>query len=334
MMKALVMMAALAAAAAGCGRAGGVAAGERATALADGALAPVDVLIPWGAGDDEVGFRPKGDGTPSQGPWSIAAMPGGGVVVLDALNGKILDVSPDGGVQVVGRVPWHVRGLAAGPDGEVAAWSPVTAQIMLFSNGAPAMMNAARHLVNGRGIDLGPSKTVTLRTAYQERFILGSPSAAVGWPQVLLTKLEGEFPWDEGRGLQVVLDAASRPVLQAVPQRPGQIKASPETLWALDRPVSSARIVGTNETGIVCLETETIVSQIPVGVEKKLVCGRPADGTVLLDLSVPGAGTFSSMNDAALSSEIPVLAVMWPETGGLRVRSFVLGEGVGKEGKP
>ncbi len=58
---------------------------------------------------------------------------------------------------------------------------------MTDANGAPRVMSVPRYLVNGRGIDLGPSKTVTLRTAYQERFILGSPSAAVGWPCVTVS---------------------------------------------------------------------------------------------------------------------------------------------------
>jgi hypothetical protein len=308
-----------------CSPAGPPAPGQAQRALENVNLEPIDVLIAWGSGPDQVGLKPKSSESIGQGPWSMAVERDGGVLVLDSLNGRILRIDSQGHTHVVAHVPWHARSVAAGPAGEVAAWSPVTARVHVFSDGLEEIMDVPRPLMSIRALTIGMSKTVTLYTAYQERFILGSPGLSVGWPQILYTKMEGEYGWDDDHGLQVVLRESRPVIMKAKSFRSGESKAgSMVDLWEIDREVGSARIMGTAKCSIVCLKLETITSENPVAVKKELFCGHVPSRTVMLDETLP-ENPYPVMNEASMGPGIPVAGAMWPEEEGLRVKTWVLG---------
>ena len=266
-MKFKVLIPAILLAAHACSPAEPPAPGQAQQALVNANLEPMDVLVGWGSGPDQLGLKPKSFESVGQGPWSVAVTPEGGVLVLDSLGGKILGLDPHGRTYTAAHVPWHVRSVAAGPSGEIAAWSPVTAKIHFFSDGLEEIMDVPRALMSVRAVTIGVAKTVTLHTAYGERFLLGSPGLPVGWPQILHTKMEGEFGWDEDHGLQVAL-RESRPVImkarnfRSMENRAGSVV----DLWTIDQEVSSARIMGSSKGAVACLKLETITSENPVAV--------------------------------------------------------------------
>jgi hypothetical protein len=301
--------------------------GQAQQALESADLMPMDVLVGWGSGPDQVGLKPKSPESIGQGPWSMAVTDRGGVLVLDSLGGKILGMDPQGRTYTAAHVPWHVRSVAAGPAGQIAAWSPVTAKIHFFSDGLAEIMDVPRALMSVRALTIGVSKTVTLHTAHGERFLLGSPGLPVGWPQILHTKMEGEFGWDEDHGLQVVLRESRPVIMKAGNFRSMENKGgSTVDLWTIDQEVSSARIMGTSNGAVACLKLETITSENPVAVKKELFCGHVPSRTVLLRENLPDC-PYPVMNEASMGPGIPVVGVMWPEEKGLRVKTCVLENG-------
>src|SRR5688572_18065895 len=51
--------------------------------------------LPWGAGPDALGHD-LGEERNAEGPPALAALPGGGFAVLDAVNGRLQRFRPDG----------------------------------------------------------------------------------------------------------------------------------------------------------------------------------------------------------------------------------------------
>ena len=307
---------------------------ETQLAVEQGEHAPMDILIPWGSGDGRIGFRPGGEETPAQGPRSMAITPTGDVLVLDTLNRRVLGIRPDGETFVAAPAPFGAMDMTAGPDGSLALWNMITAKVhVIDSNGMTSILAIPRPLRMIQGIDLLDSKLVILRTAYQERYILGSPSAPVTWPGVLYTKMKGAYPWGADRGLQVVVKAGGPPTLLVVKNRaggqePDEASRKAAVLWTLDAPAASvARIVGTGSAGIVCLRIEEITSQNPVRVTRTLWCGMPETKKVLLETRLGDANLFAPVKDIALSNTLPLAAAMWAEPEGLRVKTYLLDRG-------
>ncbi len=311
---------------------------ETRLALGSSGLEPMDTLIPWGSGHGEVGLLPGGAEAPARGPLSMAIAPSGDVLVLDALNRRVLGIRPDGETYVAAPAPFGAIDLAAGPDGSLALWNTITAKVhVIAANGSSSILDVPRPIRMIQGIDLLNSKLVILRTAYQERYILGSPSAPVTWPRILFTKMKGVYPWGADRGLQVVVKAGGPPTLLVVKNRaggqePDEASRKAAVLWTLDTPAANAaRIAGTNKAGIVCLRIEEITSQNPVRVTRTLWCGMPETKQVLLETVLGDTVLFAPAKDTALSKTLPMAAAMWAEPEGLRVKTYLLG---GEEAAP
>ena len=325
--------------------------------------ARLQLTIPWGeAGSPDKGLglkRPRGEGVP-QGPSDLFATRGGGLLVLDRLNRRVVAVARDGSLHGVASVPQDSEHLQVGPRGSVSVWSRLRAKIWFFDpNGASAGSLAVPRALRGvRGFTVGTSRQVRLHTAFQSRFELGSPSAA--WPlrATLAQAQEGIFPDEQGRGLAVSVSRGEVKIIRFTPratskggrgqtqgqgqgqgqgqdqgqgqtQRPHESSGQREedratVLWRLDERATAARLVGRDE-GVVCLKLERAHSATKSGrvvVHREALCVEEASGGVVSREALPAPGIYLPRRELVLSAEPLRLVHMRPTASGLELRGF------------
>ena len=315
--------------------------------------ARLHLTIPWGgagASDRGLGLeQPRGEGVP-QGPSDLFATTGGGLLVLDRLNRRVVAVARDGSLHGVASVPRDGEHLQVGPSGSVSVWSRLRATIWFFEpDGAPSgSLAVPRALRGGRGFTVGTSRQVRLHTAFQSRFELGSPSAA--WPlrATLAQAQEGLFPDEQGRGLAVSVSRGEVRLIRFTPratsksgrsptkgqtksqtQRPQESSGQREedratVLWRRDEGATAARLVGRRE-GVVCLKlerTHTVSKTHRVIVHREALCVEEATGGVVSREALPDPGLYLPRRELVLSTQPLRLVHMRPTASGLELQGF------------
>jgi len=296
-----------------------------AAARAVRAAAHESARIRWGSGPGEAGFRPKAGESAAEGP-SAVAVSRDAVFVLDRLHERVLRVSFRAGdpARIAAEVPRDAEHLAAGPDGSLAAWSPLRAMAWLRSpDGSDAGEIAVpRALRDVQSIALTGSHRVRVTTAMQESLDLGSPRVPLDLSAALRTKREGAAFLSDGRGVAVRrFDGRTAELL--VYARADRDRRAVAVRHRLDGTIDAARIVGT-AGAVVCLRIERVTSAAVVEVAREVQCLDVEKGATVLRASLPPPGPYTPHEELAVGQSPPSLAAMTPDDGGLIVQRWSL----------
>lgn len=289
-----------------------------------------ETTLSWGAGAGQVGLVPAASERAARGPQAIAVGNDGEVFVLDNVNGRVLAVDASGAARVaVAEVVAHSEGLAIGPDGAIATYSPLLSAVAIAdATGAPAgEVRVSRMLRHVRGISLQSSRRVLVHTAQQETFPVGSPSAPLALPATLHGKREGAAPLGDDRGVSVLATGGGQVELQIVRAGAMTSTATAErrrVLATLPVPggASAGRVVGATDE-LACATLERVGNGAPVTVQRRLACLRLASpaGVVVHEEALPAPAIYQPPHPVALGGAPLSVASMQPSDAGLTVRS-------------
>ena len=297
-----------------------------------------ELMLPWGEGPGQAGFRPAVPEQLADGPSAVAVDREGRVLVLDRRNGRVLSIAGGGQVRTWMGVARDAELVAAADDGAVALWSPLRARVWIQGpDGAPAgEVSVPRELREIQGLGLGPSRRIAVRTSFQETFEIGSPTAPMGLDDVLRSKREGSASLPNGEAL-----AARRRsegggeilVLGRDAKDSGRTRV--ERSLSVKGPLAAIRIAGVAAaaTGaVICARVERFdaapAKGEPLVVGREVVCLDGASGTTLLAEPIARPGSYVPAQDVAVGGIPPTLAVIEPTEAGLRVRTRRIGEEV------
>lgn len=185
---------------------------------------PDRLLLPWGGGAGQVGLAPAAEERPAQGPLSLAAAPGGGLWLLDQLNGRLIQLAPDGSWHGAVPCPPGATDLLVGAEGRVHVLSLINHRVSILAPSGRLAEELALplplRLVAGLALD-GQGRLL-LVNAYQETFTLGLAGDRTRWPELLHTKVEGVPGPSGGPRQQAVLRHGHGVLLRFGPAAGGQ----------------------------------------------------------------------------------------------------------------
>ncbi|HQY60259.1 MAG: hypothetical protein IPF92_26700 [Myxococcales bacterium] len=296
------------------------AASTRAALHADGSL-----TLAFGENAGQLGFAPALPERAAMGAPAVGTLPNGELLVLDALHGRVLKVEPAGTVREIARVDRDADDLAVGPDGAFAVKRTTTPKIVVYTpTGARQGELDYRILQDAERIELGVSRRVTVVSAHQERYLLGSPTFPLSPAEVLHSKREGVAERADGAGLQVLRD--ERGLLSLVAVRADaeaqQGRAVEVGRVAIGRG-ASARVVGVTGN-VACLRVETLEDTAVVSVRREAVCVDAATGAVVFRSNLGAPGAFVPHRELTFSRGRLTFAK--PATDGLQITTFAVAE--------
>ncbi len=291
-------------------------------AASQGLVGDGATLLPWGHGPGAVGLRPRGPETMALGPSAVAVSRDGAVLVLDRLNGRVLRVDAGGRVAEAAAVPRDSEDLAAGPQGGLAAFSPLRARVWLRDGrGEPAGELAVPRLFREvRRVGLGVSLTVTVHDAHQETYHLGSPSAPSNLEAAMTSRREGAFVLDDGAGVAVLLRRGMPELLRLLPGPRARVVGR----HLLPRRALAARIIGAAGNAV-CLRTEDQHPTRVDEIDRRVVCLDATSGRLLLDRRLPAPGLYLPRRELAMGGDPTRLALIHPGPLGLQVKTWRVG---------
>lgn len=285
---------------------------------ADGSL-----TLAFGDKVGEVGFAPAVPERAAFGAPAVGTLPSGELLVLDALHGRVLRVEAGGAVREVARVDRDADDLAVGPDGAFAVKRTTTPKIVVYTPaGARQGELDYRILQDAERIELGVSRRVTVVSAHQERYLLGSPTFPLSPAEVLHSKQEGVAARADGAGLEVLRSKEGLLSLVAVRHDAEQERTVEVGRVAIGRG-ASARVVGVTGN-VACLRVETLEDTAAVSVRREAVCVDATSGAVVFrtDLGAPGA----YVPHRELTFARGRLTFAKPASAGLQVATFAVEE--------
>lgn len=293
-------------------------ASSRAALHADGSL-----TLAFGDKANELGFAPALPERAAFGPQAVGTLPGGALLVLDAVRGRVLRVEAGGAVREVAKVDRDADDLAVGPDGAFAVKRTTTPKVVVYTPaGARQGELDYRILQDAERIELGASRRVTVVSAHQERYLLGSPTFPLSPAEVLHSKREGVAERADGAGLQVLRSDDGQLSLVAVRRDAEQERTVEVGRVAVGRG-ASARVVGVSGN-VACLRVETLEDTAAISVRREAVCVDASTGAVVFrsDLGAPGA----YVPHRELTFSRGRLTFAKPTSEGLQVATFAVGE--------
>ncbi|MFT3770570.1 MAG: hypothetical protein QM820_34520 [Minicystis sp.] len=290
------------------------------------AAGPEIVRIRWGSGAEEAGFRPKAAEIGAEGPSSVAVR-GASIVILDRRNERVIEVNGNA-VRVAAEVPRDAEHLAIGPDGALAAWSPLRATVWLRArDGQPAgEITVPRVLRDVTAIHLADSRRVQLETAFQETMDLGSPRAPLDLSATLRTKREGAGFLPDGHGVAVRrIDGRAAELLVMGEGATSGRESRHAVLRRIrvEGPLDAARIVG-SAGSVVCMRIERVAGAPAVSVEREARCIDAETGATVLRAALPPPGPYTPHEELAVGRNPPTLAAITPQEDGLLVQRWSL----------
>ena len=293
-------------------------ASSHAALHADGSL-----TLAFGDKAGEVGFAAALPERAAMGAPAVGTLPTGELLVLDALHSRVLRVEAGGAVREVARVDRDADDLAVGPDGAFAVKRTTTPKIVVYTPaGARQGELDYRILQDAERIELGASRRVTVVSAHQERYLLGSPTFPLSPAEVLHSKKEGVATRADGAGLAVLRAPDGLLSLVAVRHDAEQERTVEVGRVAIGRG-ASARVVGVTGN-VACLRVETLEDTAAVSVHREAVCVDASTGAVVFrtDLGAPGA----YVPHRELTFARGRLTFAKPASAGLEVATFAVEE--------
>lgn len=288
--------------------------GRAASTRAAGAL---DRVLPWGDGPEAVGWRAPAEEFRGDGPSGIAIAPDGRVVVADRLNRRLVAVDTDR-IEVLHAIPEDGEHLAVDAEGASVVFSPYRARSWVFSpKGAPrGEVDVPRGVGDVTAVALGPSLRVEVSTAFQERFVVGSPSAPLRADEVLRSKREG-----------AIAESADGPAMVAVRSADGEAtlrrtkdgrRSGPEDVVARLGEADAVRLVG-RARGLAAVVVERVAQPAEaLQVSRALLVVDAATGAVAGERELP-IGAWVPRESITFGGDPPAVAFMVPTEAGLRV---------------
>jgi hypothetical protein len=285
--------------------------------------------------DGALRLRPRGFEQVAEGPSAIGVSPTGAVLVLDRLAGRVVTLTPQGELSKLADVPVDAEELAVSADGSFAAFSPLRATAWVFGRDGKSAgeLTVPRELRVLQHLEMDASRMLVGRSAYQESFLLGSPSAPLPTAVVLASKREGAVLLSDDRGVALhVRD--ERAELWTLGRSEGG-RSVTEARHAIDGRVSSGRVVGV-DGNVVCLRLENVASDAGssgpgkerLSVARRALCLDVATGQVTLDVALPAVGSYLPRRELALGGGY--LALLQPEDDAVTVHRWRIDErGVG-----
>lgn len=290
----------------------------------------LDVLVPWGTGDDAIGWRAPVVEFRGDGPSGVAIAPTGAVVVADRLQRRLVEVDA-GGLSSLLAVPEDTELLAFGDDGTTVVASPFRARARVHARDGRLLGEVAlpRLVGDASRLAVGPSRQIEITTALQESFTLGGPSAPRDDAAVLRSKREGALPASAaGPALVAMRTAEGALVLATVGEGERESATQP---WASVGEGDAVRLIGRSGRWVVAV-TE-IVDQpgdaLQVTRELVVVDGKTGEERHRRELP---RGMWVPREWIAVSADAPAVAFMTPTTDGLRVERLDLDRLVAKGG--
>lgn len=283
-----------------------------------------ETVLPWGSGPGQIGMIAAGPERLARSAPAIAVAPGGALLVLDAVNHRLVEVAADGSTRTrIADLPEAVDTLAVGDDGAVAVFSPARTTAWLYDrSGDPAgsltLSPTLHHLV---GLSIGPSHQLRFANAYQETFTAGSPALPLDLASTLRSTVEGAVVLDDGRGLAVEVTGDQAELIVIDNAHPVDGKPPRGPRFAIPGPATAAQIVGLAGNSV-CLRVETLDPQrSEVAVERRAVCLDLHSGAPVYDAALPAPAAFRPRHELTAGGVPPRIAWMEPRTDGLAVAS-------------
>lgn len=280
---------------------------------------PRELFVPWGEPANGLGFRATVPDFPGEGIASVAIAPDGATWLLDRLHGRIVRLDERGRIERTVDVAPDAEELAIGPDGVLAAYSPLRARVWLFDENGPAGEVAVpRDFEEVVGISVGASRQVSLSTGYQETHLLGSPSVPQTLASMLAGKREGAAFLADGAGISVVRNEDGRAELLVLVR--GEERTVERARHLLGTGVLAARVVGA-AGNVACARVEREAKAVPLKVERRVICLDANTGARVVDEALAAPGPFLPRRELAVGGEPARLVHVVAEKTGLRVRS-------------
>lgn len=282
------------------------------------AVVEIDVTLPWGEGEGEIGIRAPQAEFLGDGPSGIATLPSGAVIVGDRLNGRGVAVDSSG-ARTAFAMAADFEQLAVGEDGAMALFSPVRSRVAMRSESGKELGEVAvpRALGDVVGISVGASRRVEVETAFQERYVAGSPSAELGAEQALRTRREGAIAGDGGRAMQAIVDSDHVAFVVVIAPTRGD-RATEERRIPVARDVASMRLLGLDHGRVVAVvERVSQGATGPISVTRELTIVDLDANRVLATEPMIGGGLWVPRQTVTMGAG--AIAYMVPLPDGLRV---------------
>lgn len=289
-----------------------------ASAASRVAVADLDVTLPWGDGPGAIGARLPQAEFLGDGPSGIAMAPSGAVMVADRLHGRAVRVDASGAHEAF-ALDADVEQLAIGEDGAIALFSPVRSRIAVKSPDGTALGEVAvpRAVGDVVGVSLGASRRVEIETAYQERFVAGSPAAPLDASAVLRTKREGALALGVSQALHAVVDRSGTAFV-VVLATPAADRAHEQRRLEIAKGAASVRVLGVDRGRVVALvERMKQDGTSTLSVARELVVVELDGGKVLATEPMLGGGEWVPRQSVSFGAG--AIAYMVPLPDGLRV---------------
>jgi hypothetical protein len=295
--------------------------GENKTGTQSAALnGEVTQHLAWGSDIGQIGFRPSFREALPAGAPAVAVGPGGQVYVLDALNGRVVKATKGDLVPVAG-VPSDSDDLAIGADGAIAVHRGVKPEVLVFTpRGETIGAVDVSAVEQVDGIALGTSRRVIVTNAFQETFLVGSPSVPQLRTAILANKREGAAMLDSATGVTAVKRDDGELELRVVAA--GADRTATIATHALGKG-DAARVIGAGR-GAACLRIEHVTQdgQGPLSVEREAVCLDVQTGATLFHTKLPAPGAYLPRRELAFAGS--TLAFAHADADGLTVTTWTI----------
>ncbi|PJB34590.1 MAG: hypothetical protein CO108_27875 [Deltaproteobacteria bacterium CG_4_9_14_3_um_filter_63_12] len=178
---------------------------------------PDSILLPWGAGEGQVGLIPAAPERAAFGPLSAAIGNDGTVFILDQVNGRLVELAPNGTWRGTRPAPLAPTDLSVDSAGRPAVLSLVNHRLSIVEEQGVVEEIETPMVLQVGALSSTRQGDFLLLGAHQETFRLGRPGAWIGWPDLLKTKVEGHAQECGGEPLQTLLQDGRAWLLHRVP---------------------------------------------------------------------------------------------------------------------
>ena len=298
---------------------------QGSASTASDAAPATHVVVPWGTGNGEVGLRRPQHEAPADGASAVAVASDGSMLLLDRLNQRVVRLDRQGrqrGPWTVTRVPADVEELTVAADGALGVYSPLRARVWIYEGdvvtGEVPVPRGLRELLT---IELGASRNVIARSAHQEMYRLGPPSAPQTLASVLHSKREGAFELTDGSGIAARLDAKGRPEMLVLDVTGERTRVARRHALS-SVPVLSARIVGV-EHDVACVRLEHRIDGASFRVRRSVTCLNASSGEIVLERELGAVdGPYVPRRSFAMGGNPTRLVFMQPADDGLHITAW------------